>query len=197
MSRSNEQRVRCPVADSLVCEICPEAEREWELDRLLKDLGVAKGFVEMEVYEFIHEVPDEELDNPDFEIPLTEREKCWLRLLLQGYDVQEVERHLRKKEKTLTSDFSKTIYKYVSFLVGKRVKDWSHVRLFLDCKVEPTYRINLSVSQEKLDMSITISPEDLSRFKETLSRELGREIDDEEVNQIILERLNVILNEEE
>ncbi|MGD1713414.1 LuxR C-terminal-related transcriptional regulator [Dapis sp. BLCC M172] len=69
----------------------------WDIDRILEYLALKKGK------------------------NLTNKETCWLHLLLQELDTEEISNELYLSQKTVKSDLSKTLYKYVKELTGKKI----------------------------------------------------------------------------
>ncbi len=83
------------------CLECLEVEKEWDIDKLLQDLNTLKEYVECK--------------------KLTDREICWLRLLLKGQDTDEISNKFYLSKNTVKSDLSRTLYKYVNELTGKKI----------------------------------------------------------------------------
>ncbi len=83
------------------CLECLEVEKEWDIDRLLQDLNSLKEYFEGK--------------------KLTNKETCWLRMLLKGQDTDEISNKFYLSKNTVKSDLSRTLYKYVNELTGKKI----------------------------------------------------------------------------
>jgi hypothetical protein len=87
-----------------------QAEQQWDLERLYRDLASAKGR------------------------PLTKVEKLHLRGLLCGHSPAEIANHLNKEIHSVESSLSATIYSPVKDLssVGKKIQNWQNVSRYLE-----------------------------------------------------------------
>lgn len=142
------------------CIICPQTQRDWDLNRLFTDIECVLYL--QDNYESIDKVPDEAWRSAQKGgKTLKHKEKCWLSLLLHGYDVPSIESHFHLSN--IKGDLSKGIYKWVSFLAaGKKVSDWARVRVYLECHVNSAYtrnyrkNTNTSVNNEELGINIKL-----------------------------------------
>ncbi|MEA5535898.1 hypothetical protein [Crocosphaera sp. XPORK-15E] len=184
---SQTETKQCDVAPKLLCVICPQAQRDWDLDRLFTDLECVLCL--QDEYESINKVPAEAWRSAQRRgKKLKSKEKCWLCLLLQGYDVKEIESYLHLTK--IGGDVSKGIYKWVSFLAGKKVSDWAQVRLYLECNVTQSYRknTNTSVNNEELGINIKLHKTPQNQISRSIIVEvfrlLGIDIKEEDIEVI-------------
>ena len=186
---SQTETKQCDVAPKLLCVICPQAQRDWDLDRLFTDLECVLCL--QDEYESINKVPAEAWRSAQRKgKKLKSKEKCWLCLLLQGYDVKEIENYLYLDN--IKGDLSRSIYKWVSFLADKKVSDWARVRLYLECNVNSTYtwsyrkNTNTPIKNEELGINIKLDKTDQisrSRIVEAF-KILGIDIEEEDIEGI-------------
>ncbi len=120
------------------CLECLEVEKEWDIGRLLKDLELAKGFID--------KYSDWELEEEnfrDFKVKckalnvesknLNDRETCWLFLFLKGQNVNQISSKFNLSTITVKSIFSQTLYKYFKVVIyKKRISNWAQVKLYLE-----------------------------------------------------------------
>lgn len=134
------------------CVECPKIEQEWHIDKILSDLSLAKG-----VFIFFgdEDVTKEDIADAKVKgVELTNAEQCWLFLLLLGFDLQKIAQYLRKKENTIKSGLTRSIYKYVKRMTGKNIEHWALIRLFLE---QENYRKALnSVENEEIEIRLKI-----------------------------------------
>uniref|UniRef100_UPI0030DB88DD hypothetical protein n=1 Tax=Argonema antarcticum TaxID=2942763 RepID=UPI0030DB88DD len=150
------------------CSDCPKAEKEWEMDSIFNDLGWAKAIQNVLG---TADITDEDIKVLNIEKKeLTSTEKCWLGLLLSGLTPDDIALKLNREIKGLTSDFSRSLYKYVKILVKKKVSDWAQIILYLDKK---GYRKPPRLANQKKIIRITIEFEVDSEEAENISRNIA------------------------
>lgn len=107
----------CPKSNT-PCNNFPQVEREWDMSRLLEDLNHAKT-----------ECLSSQVTSAEIK-KLTPTEICWLHLLLFGLNFSEIAGKLSRTSPR--SELSRTLYKYIETLTGKKIKNWVQVRLYLE-----------------------------------------------------------------
>jgi len=165
---SQMETQKCDLCRGGFCVICPQTKKDWDLDRLFDDLECV--LIVQKEHESIDKVPNEEWKSAQKKgKTLKLREKCWLCLLLQGYDVKEIESYLQLTN--IRGDLSKSIYKWISFLsAGKKVSDWAQVRLYLECNVNSAYtwnyrkNTNPSVKNDEIGINIKLNKTDTNQI---------------------------------
>lgn len=108
-----------------------EAEMEWDLSRLYKDLAIAKGRGKSKL--------------------LTPTEKLHIRGLLCGYSPVEIADKLHKDPEGLKVDLSNRVYQYVKGVLGKEdesVGNWRNIKEWLE---EAGYRQPLGQTSFSID----------------------------------------------
>ncbi len=108
-----------------------EAEMEWDLSRLYKDLAIAKGRGKPKL--------------------LTPTEKLHIRGLLCGYSPVEIADKLHKDPEGLKVDLSNRVYQYVKGVLGKEdenVGNWRNIKEWLE---EAGYRQSLGHTSFSID----------------------------------------------
>jgi|GEM_PF-3480770 len=152
----------CPSVkkEELSCNICPQVSNDWDIDLIIEKMNFAK-----QVFDVFGEGKTiSDLDNGDRQLldnhkptNLTPREKCWLRLLLKGWDREKIEKHLKLKKDCLRKEFSSTIYKYIYVLTGKTITNWAQVRLYLEESYPTSRNANINpVRKEEVGIMIKI-----------------------------------------
>ena len=130
-----EQR-QCRYSTKLLCTVCPQADKDWDLDRLFSDMGFIKAILNRTNYESINDISDEDWEyGQQNRQELKPKEKCWLCLLLQGYDVEKIEQYLALSH--IKGDLSRGIYKWVYLLTEKKITNWAQVPNHLHHNVSP------------------------------------------------------------
>ncbi|MCP2727492.1 NACHT domain-containing protein [Limnofasciculus baicalensis] len=102
----------------------PQAAADWDLERLYKNLAVAKREVA-----------------PHKRSGLTPVEKCHLRGLLCGYNPEEIAEKLCKTPGGVTVDLSNTLYRYTEQLTGREQNTLNNWRDIIDWLEEAGYRL--------------------------------------------------------
>jgi hypothetical protein len=161
---SQMETQKCDLCRGGFCNICPQTKKNWDLDRLFEDLKCV--LILQDEYESIDKVPKEAWKSAQRgNKTLKAKEKCWLCLLLQGYDVKQIESYLHLNN--IGGDLSKSIYKRISFLAsGKQIGDWARVPIYLEHHVNSAYTWNYrkntytSVTNEEIGINIKLSKTD-------------------------------------
>ncbi len=134
------------------CFDCPKVKQNWHLNRLLTDLAEAKGIKYANDSGEIHfqkEIEPRELSPSEI---------CKLSLVLSGIDVQQIDKHFEFRANSTSQIFSRSINKYISYLVDKKVNHWACIPFYLN-----KYRKdNNRSSNETIEIKLKI-PADLER----------------------------------
>ncbi|MEG4532380.1 hypothetical protein [Microcoleus sp. D2_18a_D3] len=155
----------CSTLNETPCSDCPKAEKEWNMDSIFNDLAGTKAIQNVLG---TADITDEDIKILNIDKrELTPTEKCWLGLLLSGLTPDDIARKLNREIRGLTSDFSRSLYKYVKILVKKKVSDWAQIILYLD---QQGYRRPRRLANQKKLIRITIEFEVDSEEAENISR---------------------------
>ena len=169
---------KCDLCRGGFCTLCPQTKKDWDLDRLFEDLKCV--LILQDKYESIDKVPKEAWKSAQRgNKTLKPKEKCWLCLLLQGYDVKQIESYLCLTN--IKGDLSKSIYKWTSFLAsGKQIGDWARVPIYLEHHVNSAYTWNYrkntypSVKNEEIGINIKLSKTDKNSINHSIIVEAFR-----------------------
>ena len=97
-----------------------QALAHWNMEKLYSDLADVK----------------QKYKNAQLPLTLSAIEKNWLDILLCGYSPDEIAEQLHREPKGLRVDLSRTIYKYVKILTGRkenqRIDDWRDICRWLE-----------------------------------------------------------------
>lgn len=124
------------------CKECAFVEKEWDIEKILEDIEMAKSIIlaiseSKADWQYWHEQYNQQPDISDKK-ELDDHEKCYLFLLLYGMDTENISK--RFYIANVTPTLSRTIYRYVSVIIGKKITNWAQVRLYLE---KQKYRLAL------------------------------------------------------
>jgi hypothetical protein len=129
------------------CQECDFVEQMWDIKKLIDDLNQVKAVCESYLFydgmtlESIKSDADLSKKYQDYvakySSTLTEKEKCYLFLLLNGWGYEQFEKKRSIRIATVKSELSRGIYKYVKFLTSQ---DKIKHPLFVKEYLEPEYR---------------------------------------------------------
>ncbi len=132
-----------PLQQSPKREQFKQAEQQWDLERLYRDLASTKGQY------------------------LTPVERLHLRGLLCGHSPAEIADKLKKELRSVENALSATIYSYVKELssVGKKIRNWQNISKYLEeagYKKQPDFPLRkflqgITLPLEALEGLITVN----------------------------------------
>jgi hypothetical protein len=137
MSKPGESLAKPSIAKTKeFCKECALVEEEWYIENILKDIEIAKSIIlanseSKADWLSWHEQYNQQPDISDKK-ELDDQEKCYLFLLLYGMDTENISKRFYLANVTPT--LSRTIYRYVSVIIGKKITNWAQVRLYLEKK---------------------------------------------------------------